>query len=191
MFTGIVEKVGQITAVSPQGETTLLRIATSFGDLELGESVAVNGCCLTVTESTADGEALFFVSQETLRLTNLGSLTVGSRVNLERALALGSRLSGHWVQGHVDGVGHIVQAATDLVVEIPAELAKYCIHKGSICLDGISLTLNEVAGNRVRFTIIPHTWNHTRLHTLRAGDPVNVETDLIAKHVERLLECRS
>ena len=195
MFTGIVEKVGEVTELSRSGTATVIVVATSFTDLALGESVAVNGACLTVTESRED-RARFFVSDETLRLTNLSALQVGSKVNLERALTLSTRLSGHLVQGHVDGLARFEGAETlqsaeglsyRVAFNLPHGLSRYCVHKGSIALNGTSLTLNRVDGDRVEILLIPHTWANTNLSALSQGDTVNVEVDLMAKYAEKLL----
>ncbi len=201
MFTGIIEAFGTIRAVSPAtsaaGSEIRLTLATPFTDAVLGESIAVNGVCLTVTR-TEWGELDFYVSPETCAKTNLGRLTAGSRVNLERALPAGGRLSGHWVQGHVDGTATLtrIEKRGDshhlevLIPEAPG-LARYCIDKGSITLDGISLTINRLidqpgVGSRVELMIIPHTWDHTTLADRRAGDVLNVEVDVLAKWIERM-----
>lgn len=194
MFTGIVEKVGTVSAAESGSQGMLLRVASGYRDLALGESVAVNGVCLTVTESSSEGEALFFVSQESLSRTNLGSLARDSRVNLERALALGARLSGHIVQGHVDGLARILALTPAgesrvLKLELAPGLSRYCIEKGSIAVDGVSLTLNSVGtvdSGRVSVALIPHTWEHTTFHACKPGDAVNIEVDLFAKYVERI-----
>ncbi|MGK5084738.1 riboflavin synthase [Bdellovibrionota bacterium FG-1] len=195
MFTGIIQKVGTLTQVDPSGPATRLRIATGFTDLQAGESVAINGVCLTVTEFSREGDALFFVSPETLSKTNLGQLSRDSRVNLERALTLGDRLSGHWVQGHVDGVGRLLSVmpqSESFVVhfELPAALARYCVDKGSITLNGVSLTLNSIeitdTAAMIGLTLIPHTWENTQFSSMRPGDLVNIEVDILAKYVENL-----
>lgn len=197
MFTGIVEKVGTVRATAALDGSMRIALATGFPDLVLGESVAVNGVCLTVVERDDAGLAAFFVSAETLARTNLRNCGEGVSVNLERAVTLATRLSGHMVQGHVDGLGRIV--AIDEVAEsrrvafsLPGELRGYCVEKGSITLDGTSLTLNEVGdvGDDARFEVavnlIPHTWDHTRFFRSSIGDAVNVEVDVIAKYVEQL-----
>jgi riboflavin synthase len=194
MFTGIIQNLGRVSRLNENGSKLVLE--TDFKDLELGESVAVNGVCLTVAELLHGTEALFAVSPETLARTSLGTLEPGSRVNLERALLMSTRLSGHLVQGHVDGLATLVATAPSadknfyqLSVEIPAELAKYCVEKGSIAFDGISLTINAIQGTRVELMIVPHTWTNTRLHTLEVGARLNLEVDLFAKYVEKLV-CR-
>jgi riboflavin synthase len=196
MFSGIIESLGTIRATEPSEGSVTLDIDTGFGDLTLGESVAINGICLTVVTFDSSGRATFYASPETLQRTNLGSLRVGHRANLERAVSLSTRLSGHIVQGHVDGLGRlesIVPEAGAYLIELilPASLARYCVEKGSITLDGISLTLNGVddlplGGCKVRLTIIPHTWAHTNLQSRKPGDLINVESDVLAKYVERL-----
>lgn len=193
MFTGIIETLGTVTRSEPHAGELLLRVQTGFPDLQLGESVAVNGACLTVTEFTEDGEALFFVSGETLDKTQLAKLKTGDFVNLERALLPTTRLSGHYVQGHVDGVGKFLGAsprgdAREAAFEIPKDLARYCISKGSIALDGVSLTINSINDQTLSVILIPHTWEQTRFHCLKPGDAVNVEVDLIAKYVEKLTQ---
>lgn len=196
MFSGIIENLGTIRTINESEGNMTLDIDTDFGDLSLGESVAINGICLTVVNFDSAGRAEFYASPETLQRTNLGVLRAGDRANLERAVSLATRLSGHIVQGHVDGLGRletIVPEAGAYLIELtlPAALARYCIEKGSITLDGISLTLNGVADLpsgecKVRLTIIPHTWAHTNLQSRKPGDLINVESDVLAKYVERL-----
>jgi riboflavin synthase len=196
MFSGIIESLGTIRAAQPADGSVTLDIDTGFGDLTLGESVAINGICLTVVTFDTAGRATFYASPETLQRTNLGSLQAGHQANLERAVSLSTRLSGHIVQGHVDGLGHldsIVPEAGAYLIELtlPPSLARYCVEKGSITLDGISLTLNGVddlpsGGCKVRLTIIPHTWAHTNLQSRKPGDLINIESDVLAKYVERL-----
>jgi riboflavin synthase len=201
MFSGIIEKVGGLSAVIEQGDGRVLKMATGFDDLALGESVAVNGVCLTVTNHASAGETVFFASAETLQRSNLGRLQAGAKLNFERSLTLATRLSGHLVQGHVDGKAILADVkeasggARLLRFSLPGTLYPYCVEKGSIALNGISLTINGVsgldpAGNfAIHITIIPHTWDHTNLHSCVPGDEVNVEVDVLAKYVERL--CRS
>ncbi len=196
MFSGIIENLGRVRAADHADGNLILDLDTGFADLTQGESVAVNGTCLTVVTHDASGRATFYASPETLARTNLGALTAGTLVNLERAVALATRLSGHLVQGHVDGLARldavIAEAGAHRIeLTLPPNLARYCVEKGSIALDGISLTLNAVsdlpAGDcRIHLTIIPHTWTHTNLQTRRPGDLLNVESDIIAKYVERL-----
>lgn len=198
MFSGIVEKLGKVAVATHEQGALALRIATGHEDLVLGESIAVNGVCLTVAALASGGMADFFASAETLLRTNLGSLKAGSAVNLERAVSLNTRLSGHLVQGHIDGTAVLRSVVQDagawtLEFEIPNALARYCVEKGSIALDGISLTINtmkDLAGGtlRIGLTIIPHTWEHTNLNSIATGDAVNVEVDVMAKYVERLCQ---
>ncbi|MBB2202027.1 riboflavin synthase [Gluconacetobacter tumulisoli] len=205
MFSGIIEHLGTVTAASRGDRSLRIAVATGIGDLSLGESVAVNGVCLTVTEYDAAGNAAFFISAETLDRTTLGRLAEGHRVNLERAVTPATRLSGHIVQGHVDGTARLLSVemageARRIVFAVPATLRRYLVEKGSITLDGISLTLNEIgaigAGDAgidafaVALMIIPHTWTHTTLGTMAPGDAVNVEVDVIAKYVETLCQYR-
>lgn len=193
MFTGIVSALGKVTAVERTDNQRVFRIVTPYKDVALGESIAVNGVCLTATEMGDDGTLQFYASHETCARTNLGALTVGRQVNLERALRFEDRLSGHIVQGHVDGVAPIVGIrqvgeSHELDVELPRDFLRYVIAKGSICLDGISLTVNSVKDSVISLTIIPHTWTHTNLFTRGIGDNFNVELDMIAKYVERITQ---
>jgi len=198
MFSGIIEKLGQVKAVSHKDQALVMLVESAFTDLELGESIAVNGVCLTVTKFTQSGNATFFVSSETIARSNLGALRAGNLVNLERAVQLKTRLSGHLVQGHVDGQAILssVIAQNDayrVQFLLPGALARYCVEKGSIALNGTSLTVNSLAPQPnqsclIEITIIPHTWTNTNLHTLEIGDTVNVETDAIAKYVESLCQ---
>ena len=195
MFTGLITACHPLLASDPVAGGRRLRVANPYGTLNPGESIAVNGVCLTVESHDAHATT-FFASPETLARTTLGLLTTGRRVNLERALRASDRLGGHIVQGHVDAIGRLESIRDEggswrLDFSLPAELSRYCIVKGSICLDGISLTINglgPVADGRMPLwvQIIPHTWQATHLHTLKPGDPVNVEVDPIAKYVERL-----
>ncbi len=196
MFSGIIESLGQIVAADRDHGKLVLRLATGFVDLTLGESVAVNGVCLTVVEFDAAGTAVFYASAETLARTNMGALAMSGVVNLERAVSLSTRLSGHLVQGHVDGQAELIsiipQAEAYLIaLRLPQSLARYAVEKGSIALDGISLTVNAVEDQQdgdaiIRLTIIPHTWAHTNLQTRNVGAMLNVESDIFAKYVERL-----
>jgi len=197
MFSGIIDRLGTVTTLRPEGDSLGVDIVTGYTDLALGESVAVNGVCLTAAALGHD-TASFFISPESIARSNLGDLAVGTRVNLERALTLDTRLSGHMVQGHVDARATLAAAepsngAHKLEFEIGPDIARYCVEKGSITLNGISLTINGIAPtedgrSRVAITIIPHTWEHTNLHALSVGDAVNVEVDVIAKYVERLCQ---
>ena len=194
MFTGIIQAVGQVVAMQPSGGDLRLRVNTgklSLQDVALGDSIATNGTCITVTELPGDG---FWadVSVETLNFTTLGNLKPGSRVNLEKALTPASRLGGHIVSGHVDGVGEIVSLAEDarsirVVVRAPDALARYIAHKGSICIDGTSLTVNAVNGAEFDLNIIPQTMAETIFGEYRPGSRVNLEVDVIARYLERLV----
>ncbi|MBX5437357.1 MAG: riboflavin synthase [Alicyclobacillaceae bacterium] len=193
MFTGLVEETGIVERLEPQGQGAHIHIAASVvtDGLRLGDSVAVNGACLTVVRLTGRGFAADAVP-ETLRRTNLGRLRPGSRVNLERALRLGDRLGGHLVSGHVDAVGTLSRqqpegSAVVLTYQVPRALMRYIAPKGSICVDGVSLTVMDVAGDSFRVSVIPHTAAHTTLLDGPLGKLVNLETDVIAKYVERLL----
>ncbi|MFT8418515.1 MAG: riboflavin synthase [Acetobacter sp.] len=194
MFSGIIESLGHILAVEQGAHSLMLEVQTGLANVAEGESIAVNGVCLTAVAPAQNQPVRFFVSSETLDRTMLGTLSVGARVNLERAVTPSTRLSGHIVQGHVDGLGRFVGAtpvgdARRVEFDVPADLRRYMVEKGSVALDGISLTLNEVGpvqGDmfRIALMIIPHTWEHTTLGTLNVGDAVNVEVDIIAKYVE-------
>lgn len=193
MFTGLIEDVGTIERKAQAGDDVTLEIACGLplGDVVLGESIAVNGVCLTVTGTTSNTFSAD-ASVETMRVTALGRLEVGHAVHLERALRVGDRLGGHFVQGHVDGTGRVVRTARDgkathIWVDVDAELAREVVPKGSITVDGVSLTVNELAGSSFRVTIVPHTETATLLTTYGPGHVVNVETDVIGKYVRRLL----
>lgn len=192
MFTGLVESTGSVVALESRGEQARLTLAIPFAaELELGESVAINGCCLTVAEITAQGIAFDLLAQ-TLRVTSLGALREGSLVNLERALRVGDRFGGHFVQGHVDATGTIIRLEAlgqdhMFAVALPPAIHRLCIDKGSLSVDGISLTIAELAPASATFWITPHTWQQTHLHTARVGQPVNLEADMLAKHVDQLL----
>jgi len=199
MFTGIVERLGNVREATKTRDGLETWVETGFADLTLGESVAVNGVCLTVAKfrgAPSAGLVKFFLSSETLDKTAHASLRAEQKVNLERALPANGRLSGHWVQGHVDGVGTLTRVVPTgesfhLTIELPSSLLKYCISKGSICVDGISLTINSLREDGVELMIIPHTWEHTHLSTLAVGAMVNIEVDVLAKYVERLLQCHT
>lgn len=194
MFTGIIQAVGDVAALEPRGADVRLRIRTGkldLADVRLGDSIAVNGVCLTAVDLPGDG---FWadVSGETLARTNFSELRVGSRVNLEKALTPSSRLGGHLVSGHVDGVGTVLRRWDDgrsvrFVIRAPDELAKYIALKGSICVDGISLTVNAVQGAEFELNIVPHTLSETTMGDFTAGRRVNLEVDIIARYLERLL----
>ncbi len=194
MFTGIIQAVGRVSAIEARGADVRLRLRSEtlpLADARLGDSIAVNGVCLTAIELESQSFSAD-VSAETLSCTTLGRLKVGSAVNLELALLPTTRLGGHLVSGHVDGVGRLVESRPDgrsqrLHFELPATLARYVAAKGSICVDGISLTVNAVEANRFDVNIVPHTLANTTLAALRVGDEVNIEVDLLARYLERLL----
>ena len=194
MFTGIIQAVGKVVAMQPSGGDLRLRIDTgklALDDVALGDSICTNGVCLTVIELPGDGYWAD-VSVETLNFTTLGKLQPGARVNLEKALTPASRLGGHIVSGHVDGVGEVVILQEDarsirVAVDAPAALARYIAHKGSICVDGTSLTVNAVKGARFELNIIPQTMAETVFGEYRPGTPVNLEVDVIARYLERLV----
>jgi riboflavin synthase len=192
MFTGIITDIGRVRAVERQGDT-LFTIETAFDmeEVAIGASIAHNGCCLTVIRK---GPGWFDVqaSAETLSKTTLGNWTEGTRVNLERSLKLGDELGGHLVYGHVDGVATVAEVRPEgdslrITFEAPADLARYVASKGSVALDGVSLTVNEVDGARFGVNLIPHTQVATTFGTLKAGDRVNMEVDMLARYVARLV----
>lgn len=192
MFTGLVEDVGTVQRLVRRGPSATIVVQTMLGPLELGESVAVNGVCLTVTRFE-HGTFSADCSQETLTHTTLGDLSNGSRVHLERALLPTTRMGGHLVSGHVDGkatLAHVeaVGDARKLTFRVPRELSRYVAKKGSVALDGVSLTVNGVDGDSFDVMIIPHTQEKTRLAALSPGDAMNIEVDLLARYVARLLE---
>jgi riboflavin synthase len=193
MFTGLIEDCGHVRAIRRSGEAAVLSIVTALPvrELVLGESIAVNGACLTVTTIGSEGFDAD-VSPETFSRTTLGRLRPGQPVNLERALRLGDRLGGHLMTGHIDEVGRIVSRHSELnavilEIEAPPSCSRYLVEKGSVALDGISLTVNAIDGSRFRLSVIPHTIAMTTLKNCTAGSEVNIETDLLGKYVERLL----
>ncbi|MFD0905682.1 riboflavin synthase [Actinomadura sediminis] len=197
MFTGIVEELGEIASIEPRGDSVALAIRGPLvtQDAVHGASIAVNGVCLTVVD-VRDGVFTADVIKETLGKTSLGALEPGSKVNLERPVRLSDRLGGHLVQGHVDGVGTIVSREPgerwDVVtVSLPADLSRYLVDKGSITVDGISLTVVEAGADRFSVALIPTTLALTTLGHKKPGDPVNLEVDVVAKYVERMLGDRS
>jgi riboflavin synthase len=194
MFTGLIEEVGRIRWIKTAEQSTQLRIAAPeiSNDLRIGDSVAVNGCCLTAT-AIRDKDITFDLLEETVARTNLGNLGAESPVNLERALAATGRMGGHFVQGHIDCTTPVLSfeaqgADYRLEVELPADFARYAVEKGSIALDGISLTIAELLPASLVVWIIPHTRRETNLNHLQRGSLLNVEFDLLAKYVERLLQ---
>ncbi|GAA0620379.1 riboflavin synthase [Streptomyces crystallinus] len=196
VFTGIVEELGEVTAVEKLGDSSRFRLRGPVvtEGARHGDSIAVNGVCLTVVES-GDGEFTADVMEETLKRSSLGALDVGSRVNLERPMAVGGRLGGHIVQGHVDGTGAIVARTPSenweiVKVSLPAELSRYVVEKGSITVDGVSLTVVDAGPDYFTISLIPTTLALTTLGRKQPGDPVNLEVDVIAKYVERLMGAR-
>jgi riboflavin synthase len=196
MFTGLVETTGIVERLEPHAHSARLAVRAEalLDDLRIGDSVAVNGCCLTVTQ-IAGAEVAFDLLAETLIRTSLNDVVPGTPVNLERALRADARLGGHFVQGHIDGASEILRlervgADHRLELELPREFAKYVASKGAICIDGISLTVAEVAEESFTVWIIPHTLSVTNLRIRKAGDLVNVEYDLLAKYLERLVAAR-
>jgi riboflavin synthase len=191
MFTGIIQKVAVITRSEQTAASLKIAIKNDLKNVQLGESIAINGVCLTVTEI---GEELdFFVGYETLTRSNLKNLKAGAKVNIERALMAGERLSGHIVQGHVDGEARFLNAefrdgSWDARFELPSSLSKYCVEKGSICLNGTSLTIAAIQNNEISIMLLPHTWDHTNLSAIQSGDLVNVEVDVLAKYMEKLCQ---
>jgi riboflavin synthase len=193
MFTGIVQTLGDIRAITPKGgDVEMLIGARTLGleNVAIGDSICVSGCCLTVTRLTADSFAVD-VSTETLNVTTLKSWRAGDRVNLEKALVAGQPLGGHYVTGHVDGVARVVERHDEarsvrMQFEVPGSLAKYVARKGSVCIDGVSLTVNEVNQARFAVNLIPHTLEVTTLSSYRVDSLVNFEVDIIARYVERL-----
>ena len=194
MFTGIIESIGMIAKMEKRGGDVRLHIATGkldLSDVALGDSIAVNGVCLTAVVLPGDG-FVADVSNETLSLTSLGQLSTGSPVNLEKALTMSTRLGGHLVSGHVDGLGEVITKSEDarsirFTVKAPDDLAKYIAHKGSITVDGTSLTVNAVKGAEFELNIVPHTAQETIMSEYEVGRKVNLEVDLVARYLERLL----
>ncbi|RDV39845.1 riboflavin synthase [Bradymonadaceae bacterium TMQ3] len=194
MFTGLVADLGEVRSKRQAGENWELTIATRFdlSTIELGESIAVDGACLTVTRLTSDGFCVD-ASPETLRKTTLGDRRIGDKVHLERALRVGDRLGGHLVLGHVDGVGVIRKRSKEknawlFEVEAPPEVAPYLIDKGSVCVDGVSLTVNSVESSRFGLAIIPFTSDKTKITDYTVGQRVNLEADVLGKYVRKFVE---
>ena len=194
MFTGIIQSVGEIAAIEPKGDDARVRVLTNeldLTDVQLGDSIAVNGVCLTAIELPGDG---FWadVSGETLSCTTFKSLILGTKVNLEKALTPTTRLGGHLVSGHVDGIGKVVERFNDgrsvrFHIQTPDTMAKYIAEKGSVCVDGISLTVNAVKGAVFELNIVPHTLQETTMGQFKVGTEVNLEVDIIARYLERLI----
>jgi len=201
MFTGIVTALGEVKAVERLDGLTRLSIAAPYDakDVVIGASIAHEGCCLTVVEGTPEKNGLQYVVEvapESLALTTLGGLKTGDRVNLERSLRIGDELGGHMVQGHVDGLGDVLAVTKDgegwrLKIRPPPSITKLIAPKGSIAINGVSLTVNEVDADGFGVLIIPHTWSVTTLSRLKAGDKVNLEADMMARYAARLIEARS
>lgn len=198
MFTGIIQAIGTISAMENRGGDMRLSIATGqmdMSDVDLGDSIAVNGVCLTAVEFSS-AHFVADVSRESLSLTTLGALKSGSRVNLEKALTLNTRLGGHLVSGHVDGMATVIERKSDgrserFVLEAPDELKRYISHKGSVTIDGTSLTVNEVNDRQFSLNIVPHTIQETIMGDYHAGSKVNLEVDVLARYLERLLTADS
>ncbi len=197
MFTGLIEEIGTIQKINitPTVANLSIKASNMANELKIGDSVATNGVCLTVTTKTGDGFTAD-VMPATLNNTNLGSLNVGSNVNLERAMTLTSRLDGHIVTGHIDAVGKIIYIykdgnATRYKIQMPKDVVSRMIDRGSIAVDGISLTIQAIFDDSVEISIIPHTGEQTTLPSLKTGDKVNIESDVIGKYVERLLGKKS
>jgi riboflavin synthase len=197
MFTGIVEELGTVAKVETLPDSIRLQIKGDLvsSDLSQGESIAVNGVCLTAAELTSDG-FIADVMLETLNRSSLSGIAQGDKVNLERAMSGTGRFGGHVVQGHVDGVAEIISREPSenwevVKVRIPAELSKYVVHKGSITFDGVSLTVNDITDDTVSLSLIPETLRLTTLGSKKVGDKLNVEADILAKHIEKLIEARS
>ena len=194
MFTGIIKAKGSIGGIEKRGGDVRLRVTTPglpWSEYEIGDSIAVNGVCLTAVRLLDNGFDTD-VSVETLDVTTLKQLTVGDAVNLEPALRVGDALGGHLVSGHVDGIGRMMAREDDarsirMTFEVPGELSRYIARKGSICVDGVSLTINEVSGNTFGLNIIPHTAEVTTMGAYEAGTAVNIEVDLLARYIERML----
>jgi riboflavin synthase len=190
MFTGLVTDLGTIERVTP-GPVTDLWIASTYGDFQLGESIACDGICLTVVEFRGHSFKVQ-AAPETLRRTTLGTWAPGTRVNLERALQVGDRLGGHWVQGHVDAVGTVLETRPDggswvMRFSLPSEIAPFFVEKGSVCIDGVSLTLTEATADRFSVMLIPETQQRTSLGKKQVGAKVNLEADIIGKYVARMM----
>ena len=183
MFTGIVEELGEV--ITRSDDHVVVRATTVLADTKIGDSIAVNGCCLTVVSLDQQSWSTD-VSDETFSRTNLGAMKVGDVVNLERPMALGDRLGGHLVLGHVDAVGEVVEPAPNLVVRIPRDLMHLIVEKGSVTVDGISLTAFNLTSDTFCVAVIPHTAQVTTLSVRKIGDKVNIEMDMLAKHIERM-----
>ncbi|MGZ3693742.1 MAG: riboflavin synthase [Bdellovibrionota bacterium] len=196
MFTGIIEQTGKVLNVSDRAGQRKIVVQTRWEDLKLGESISINGVCLTISEITNQTHAQFFLSEETLERSTLGKLEPESKVNLERALTPTSRMGGHFVQGHVDAKGLILNLTEadgqhKLTVALDHKYGRYCVEKGSIAIEGVSLTINSLTETKlnefmVSCVLVPHTWKNTTFSNLKIADAVNVEVDVLAKYIERL-----
>jgi riboflavin synthase len=196
LFTGLIESLGKVVAAEDKRGQRKLTIHTKWSDLSLGESIAVNGVCLTVAELIGKQDAAFFVSEETLVRSSLGKLEEGQKANLERAMRMEDRLGGHIVQGHVDITGLVLSVTEGaghhrLSIALDPKYGRYCVEKGSIAINGVSLTINQLQETKqnefiIQLLIIPHTWKFTNLADLKSGDAVNIEVDILAKYIERL-----
>ena len=197
MFTGIVETVGEIKELAKNDSSIKVSILPNlnFDDVKIGDSISVNGACLTVAE--LNGKILVFdIVRETLKITNLNTLEISKMVNLERAMLLSSRIDGHIVQGHIDGVGEIIDISTakdntEIFIRLNEKNSKNCIYKGSIAINGISLTIADIKKNIIKIAIIPHTLNNTTLNYVKIGDLVNIETDMLSKYVEKIMSYKN
>nr|WP_086939021.1 riboflavin synthase [Thaumasiovibrio occultus] len=195
MFTGIIEATGRITAITPKGQDITVTVDAGdldMSDVKLGDSIATNGVCLTVVNFTANSYSAD-LSRETLNLTAFSQYKVGQVVNLEKAMLPTTRFGGHMVSGHIDGMATVVERAQvgraiEFWLKAPASLAKYIAHKGSVAIDGISLTVNEVKGDQFKLTIVPHTAQETTINNFKPGVTVNLEVDVIARYLERLMQ---
>ena len=195
MFTGIVENLGKVKKIDKYNDYWSISICTDFNDIKIGDSISINGVCLTVTKISKT-ILDFEVISETLNKSNLQLLEIGHMINVERSLRLNDRLDGHLVQGHVESVGEIISKVTNegetrLKIKINKEYMKYCIYKGSIAIDGISLTISKIYSNSIEICVIPYTLKNTTLGIKDAGSLVNIETDMISKYVERRLEYKN
>ncbi|WP_413110853.1 riboflavin synthase [Thaumasiovibrio sp. DFM-14] len=194
MFTGIIEAVGTITAMTPKGEDITVTVDASgldMSDVKLGDSIATNGVCLTVVSLSSNSYSAD-LSNETLKLTAFNHYNVGQKANLEKAMLPTTRFGGHMVSGHVDGIATVIERtmtgrAIEFWLQVPPTLAKYIAHKGSVAVDGISLTVNEVKDNTFKLTIVPHTAQETTIEKFKPGTKVNLEVDVIARYLERLM----
>jgi len=200
VFTGIIQDVGRIDALEHQQDQSLFVFSThlDMSVWQLGDSVAVDGCCLTITDFPDDKQSLWSatLSPETMKLTRFSTLAKGGAVNLEPALRMGDALGGHMVSGHIDDVAKVISIIDagehkQITFEVPNKLKQYVVVKGSVTLNGVSLTVNTVENNQFSVNLIPHTLDNTNLHALQQGDVVNLETDLLGRYVERILSCKT